>query len=127
FLLDLQAGNSGDWDVAYVPPEYFAQFEQYVDKYDLLTMAEQGVLKIPPQMVNPTSRDVAGLVSHAGGIAYNPRLVPAEQVPRTWDDLLKPAWQGKKMGLDLRPTALAALVPAWGMDRTLDYARKLAA
>jgi iron(III) transport system substrate-binding protein len=29
------------------------------------------------------------------GLVYNTSLVPADQVPKTWEDLLKPYWKGK--------------------------------
>jgi ABC-type Fe3+ transport system substrate-binding protein len=41
--------------------------------------------------------------------------------------LLKPEWRGKKIAIDLRPTNISPLVAAWGVDKTVDYARKLAA
>ena len=127
FLLELQSGTVGDWDVGYVPPEYYSQFEAYIDKYDLLAMAQQGVLQIPPQMVDPTYRNLVTFGSQAAGISYNPRRVPPEQAPRTWEDLLRPEWKGKKMVVDVRPSNIAPLVAEWGLDKTLDYARKLAA
>ena len=41
--------------------------------------------------------------------------------------MLKPEWKGRKFGTDIRPQELAALVPAWGLEKTVDYARKIAA
>lgn len=55
------------------------------------------------------------------------KQVPAAQVPKTWDDLLKPEWKGKKMVVDVRTSNIAPLVPEWGLEKTVDYARKLAA
>jgi ABC-type Fe3+ transport system substrate-binding protein len=48
-------------------------------------------------------------------------------VPKTWEDLLKPEWRGRKLAADIRPSEIAALVPAWGLEKTLDFARKVAA
>lgn len=127
FLLELQSGTVGDWDVGYVPPEYYSTFEGYMDKYDLLTMAEKGVLNIPPKMVDPSYRNMVTMASQAAGNTINPKLVPAAQRPKTWEDLLKPEWRGKKIVVDVRPSNIAPLVPLWGLDKTVDYARKLAA
>ena len=30
-----------------------------------------------------------------GGIAYNPKIVPPDQAPKSWEDLLNPKWMGK--------------------------------
>jgi iron(III) transport system substrate-binding protein len=127
FLLELQSGTVGDWDVGYAPPEYYSTFEGYMDKYDILTMAEKGILQIPPKMVDPSFRNMVTMASQAAGNTINPKLVPPEQRPKTWEDLLKPEWRGKKIVVDVRPSNIAPLVPLWGLDKTVDYARKLAA
>src|SRR5262249_47223509 len=44
-----------------------------------------------------------------------------------WDDFLKPDFKGKKFVADIQPIQIAPLVPAWGLERTLEFARKLAA
>jgi ABC-type Fe3+ transport system substrate-binding protein len=36
------------------------------------------------------------------------------------------AW-GRKFAADIRLTEIACLVPAWGLEKTLDFARKIAA
>ena len=41
--------------------------------------------------------------------------------------MLKPEWKGRKFAVDIRPQEFAALVPAWGLEKTLDYARKIVA
>jgi len=56
---------------------------------------------------------------------YNKNLMRGNELPKTWEDLLKPQFKGKKFALDIRPTEIAALVPAWGLEKTLDFARKL--
>lgn len=58
---------------------------------------------------------------------YNTNLVPVDLAPRSWEDLLHPRWKGKKIGFWIQPYALATLVPAWGSERTLRYAKALAA
>lgn len=126
FLLELQSGNVGDWDVGYAPPEYYGEFAAYMDNYDLLAMSEAGVLNIPPKMIDPNRRNIATFASQLAGLTYNKKNVPESQVPKTWDDLLKPEWAGKKMVVDIRPSNIAPMVAAWGLDKTIDYSRKLA-
>lgn len=58
-------------------------------------------------------------------LAYNPRLVPKDQVPTTWEDLLDPKWKGRKIVLDGRGHPFQYLVHAWGEEKTMEYVRKL--
>jgi ABC-type Fe3+ transport system substrate-binding protein len=60
-------------------------------------------------------------------VAYNKTLIAAEKVPDRWDDFLKPEFKGRKFTADIRPTEIAALVPAWGLEKTLAFSRKIAA
>ena len=48
-------------------------------------------------------------------------------MPDTWEGFLKPEFAGRKFVLDIRPKDISALVPVWGLEKTLDFARKLAA
>src|SRR6266571_7520822 len=55
------------------------------------------------------------------------KLIPADAVPDTWEGFLKPEFKDRKFALGIRPKDVAALVPAWGLEKTLDFARKLTA
>jgi iron(III) transport system substrate-binding protein len=58
--------------------------------------------------------------------AYNPQLVSKEQVPRGYDDLLKPMWRGKML---LEPTKVdwfAGVLQVMGKEKGLKYMRELA-
>jgi ABC-type Fe3+ transport system substrate-binding protein len=90
-------------------------------------MAQHKVLNIPPPMVDPVYRHVVALSSNLHVLAYNNKLIPPEKVPVKWEDLLRPEFKGKKFASDIRPVGVAALVPAWGLEKTLDFARKIAA
>ncbi|HWP59295.1 MAG TPA: extracellular solute-binding protein [Candidatus Acidoferrales bacterium] len=57
-------------------------------------------------------------------IAYNPSLVPPERVPKSWQDCLDPYWKGKFMVLT-RPHPLVGLWPAWGEEKTVQFAKRL--
>jgi ABC-type Fe3+ transport system substrate-binding protein len=60
-------------------------------------------------------------------VAYNKKLIAAEKVPDTWEGFLKPEFKERKFVLDIRPKDVSALVPAWGLEKTLDFARRIAA
>jgi iron(III) transport system substrate-binding protein len=61
-------------------------------------------------------------------IAYNTKMVPADNVPKTYTDLLDPQWKGK-MAWPYANTGrylfLISLRQAWGEDKAMDYFRKL--
>ena len=90
-------------------------------------MAEQKILQIPVQLVDAVNRNVVAIGSGIQVVAYNKKLIGAEKVPDTWEGFLKPEFAGRKFVLDIRPKDISALVPAWGLEKTLDFARKLAA
>jgi ABC-type Fe3+ transport system substrate-binding protein len=63
-------------------------------------------------------------------LGYNTKLVSPADVPKTYDDLLDPRWQGKmawRVG-DATGAAffLTNLRLAWGEDKAMDYFKKLA-
>jgi ABC-type Fe3+ transport system substrate-binding protein len=67
------------------------------------------------------------LTSEPSVVAYNKKLISEDKVPNTWQDFLKPEFKGRKFITDIRPLALAVLVPGWGMEKVLDFAKKIAA
>src|SRR5262245_5370133 len=130
FILELKSGQARQtrsWDIAQIPFDFAQEYMPYLAKYDVLGMAQQGVLKINPAMVHPVQRNIVGVTSSIRVVAYNTKLMAEDQLPSKWEDFLKPEFKGKKFIIDIRPLALAPLVPAWGLERTLDFARKLAA
>lgn len=57
--------------------------------------------------------------------AYNKKLVPAKDVPKTWEDLLNPKWKGK-IGVSSATHHMARLaVGAWGEEKTTDFVKSL--
>jgi iron(III) transport system substrate-binding protein len=127
FILEIKSGGATEWDICHVPSELGKEYMPYLMKHDILGMAKQGVLKIDPRMVHTTERDIVGITSSISVAAYNRKLISEDKVPAKWVDFLKPEFKGKKFILDIRPLLVASLVPAWGLDRTLEFARKLAA
>jgi ABC-type Fe3+ transport system substrate-binding protein len=60
-------------------------------------------------------------------LAYNTRMIKAAEVPKTYDDLLKPIWKGKKILNDTENFAwFDELLKYWGRDKGVAYFRNLA-
>jgi hypothetical protein len=78
-----------EWDVAYTSRDFYSEYLPYLWKVDLLRMAEQGVLQIPTPMIDPQNRNIAAFYSRLIVSAYNKNLVPADQVPKAWEDFVK--------------------------------------
>jgi ABC-type Fe3+ transport system substrate-binding protein len=126
-ILEIKSGTAKDWDVLHLSTDFYNEYIPYLWKMDILGMAQQGVLQIPVPMIDPKHRNVVGFFSRFQVTAYNKNLVPSDKLPKLWEDILKPEYKGKKFAADIRPTEIAALVPAWGLEKTLEFARKIAA
>jgi iron(III) transport system substrate-binding protein len=62
-----------------------------------------------------------GLRATVNAIAYNPKVVPAAEAPRSWKDLLDPKWKGKEVTAHpgysgVVATHVLALVQLYGWD-----------
>jgi spermidine/putrescine-binding protein len=126
-ILEIKSGAAKEWDILHLSTDFYSEYIPYVWKVDLLGMAKQGVLQIPLPMIDPKNRNVIAFFTRFQVTAYNPKLFRADLLPKTWEDLLKPELKGRKFAADIRPTEIAGLVPIWGLERTLEFARKLAA
>jgi iron(III) transport system substrate-binding protein len=127
FLLELKAGTSNKWDSTYLPYDNYNAFLPYQMKFDILGMASAGILNIHPRMVDPVNRNTVSANTVASVTVYNRKLIAEEKVPSKWEDFLKPEFKGRKIAADIRPSSVAALVPVWGLEATLAFARRLAA
>ncbi|HWP57946.1 MAG TPA: extracellular solute-binding protein [Candidatus Acidoferrales bacterium] len=58
-------------------------------------------------------------------IAYNTKAVARDKLPRTWEDLLQPQWQGRMM-LNPREQWFAWILQIMGKEKGLAYMRALA-
>ena len=125
-LMEMKAGIAKTWDVNYLAFDFYGEFLPYQKKFDLLGMAERGVLQMQPKLIDPVNRHVVAVQSNIQVVAYHRELIAGNKVPDTWEGFLRPEFNGRKFALDVRPKTLAALVPVWGLEKTLDYARKLA-
>ena len=126
-VMEMKAGLAKSWDVNYVAFDLYSEYVPHQKRFDILGMAQHGVVQIPVPMIDPVNRHIVVVSSDSQVIAYNKKHVPPEKLPNAWEDLLKEEFKGKKFVLDIRPKDIAALVPAWGMEKTVAFARKLAA
>lgn len=123
-LAEMKAGLA-KWDVNYLAPDYYPEYLPYQKKFDLLGMAQHGILKISPNLVDPHHRHIVALQSNAQIVAYNKELISGEKVPSDWEGFLRADFKERKFAADIRPKLLATLVPSWGIEKVLDFSRKL--
>ncbi|MBI2988336.1 MAG: ABC transporter substrate-binding protein [Deltaproteobacteria bacterium] len=126
-ILEMKSGTAKGWDVNYLTTDFYDEYLPHLKKFDIVGMAQHRVLQISLEMVNPIDRNIVALSTNVQVVAYNKKVIPTEKVPNAWEDFLKPEFMGRKFVADIRPTEIAALVPAWGLEKTLDFSRKLAA
>jgi iron(III) transport system substrate-binding protein len=120
-LLEVQSGAS-DVDVLHTSGESYPDYLPYLEHVDLLKMASNGTLDMPKEMIDPGQPEAMAAGSGLGGFAYNKKLLPAADVPKTWGDFLSPKFKGKQFLADIEPTNLASLAAAWGEDKLKTYA-----
>lgn len=58
--------------------------------------------------------------------AYNKKVLPAKDIPKSWEDLLDPKWKGGKLGVNTATHHFARLAAAWGEEKTTNYVKALA-
>ena len=126
-IQEMKAGLAKNWDVNYLAFDLYPEYLPFQKKLDILGMVQHGVLQISQKMIDPVNRYVVVVASDIQVVAFNKKQLPPEKVPNTWEGFLREEFKGRKFILDVRPKDLAALVPAWGLEKTLDFARKLAA
>jgi ABC-type Fe3+ transport system substrate-binding protein len=126
-VLEIKSGQAREWDIVYPSRDLYSEYLPYLWKVDLLGMVERRVLQIPAPMIDPKNRNIIAPYTRLIASAYNKNLVTVEQLPKSWEDFLKPEFKGRKFAVDIGPRAITCLVPAWGLEKTVDFARKLAA
>ena len=76
-------------------------------------------------LFSPDKFFVAGGFSRYG-IIYNPKMIPADSVPKTWADCLDSRWKGQ-LTVYTRPRTFTGLWAGWGKDKSIAYHKKLRA
>lgn len=126
-LLEMQGGRAHGWDSNSLSSRRYNEWLPYEMKFDVLGMASQGILNVPLELVDPVNRNIVATAGRVRLAAYNKTMMSEAKVPNTWEDFLKPEFRGRKFGAyAIRATDFSALVPAWGLEKTLDFARKIA-
>jgi len=118
-LLEMKSGTASGWDVNYLTTDFYDDYFPYQKKFDVLGMAQQGVLQIPLGMIDPVNRNIVSYTTNTQVVTYNKKLISEDKVPNTWEDFLKPEFKGRKFLVDIRPQEVANLVPLWGLEKTL--------
>jgi ABC-type Fe3+ transport system substrate-binding protein len=125
FLLELKSGRGGNWDVFDVAPEFYDEFQPLVKKIDLMAMGRDGVVNIPPPIVDPVFKNIVAIASSLHCVGFNLKLLPASKTPNSWEDFLKPEFKGRKFMVDIRPQGFAALAAGMGEEWAVNYARAI--
>lgn len=128
FVLELKGGRVKDWDVMHISADFYNDYEGHKKNFDVLGMATHGVLQIPRGMLDQRKRNVIFPTSVFSVVTYNENLLSPSKVPDSWEDFLKPEFKGKKFTVEIRGGVkdLVAMIPAWGLERVLNYAKALA-
>ncbi len=116
------SGAGSEWDLMVVTDAHHAtlwgrKLHQPFDYTKLGVAAEliqydNGTISLANQFVLP---------------AYNKNILPAQDVPKRWEDLLDAKWKGGKLGMSTATHHLARLaVGAWGEKKALEYVTALA-
>jgi len=129
FILELKAGRASEFDLVQLSYDFYPEYLPYLKKFDILGMAENGVIGIPPKMVDPNNRGIVALGTGLFVVPYNKTLISAEKVPTRWEDFLKPEFKGKKFFVDIRPFPYAAFASCpeegLGVEWMVNYAKKI--
>ena len=123
-LLEIQAGQN-DADVLHINFDAFDDFLPLIEGIDFLALSKSGVLEFPEEMINPDQTNVVSVGSGISALTYNKKLVKEEDLPDTWEDLLKPEFKGRKFMIDIEPTNMAALGGLWGEEKLKTFAEAI--
>lgn len=106
-----------EWDVMVVTDAHHASL--WVRK--LHRLFDYAKLGVDSRAVNYDNGTVA--VAHQIALpAYNDKILPAKDVPKSWEDFLDPKWKGRKLAVSTATHHLARLaVGAWGEEKTTKY------
>ena len=121
-ITEISAGQPPTWDLMMLTDAHYATFVQngVLERVDWasLGMSNPTILAYDGVAINYVSSFVAP--------AYNPNVVPTDQAPKDWNDLLDSRWRGK-IGASTATHHWARLAQAWGDERTTRFIEGLAA
>jgi iron(III) transport system substrate-binding protein len=125
-LLELQGGQIDADAFAVDISVGMSDFAPYFADIDLSALAEDGVVSIPQKVINPNYPNMLAASTTLGVLAYNKNMVADADVPDSYDQFLDPKYKGETLVL-IEADRFANLAPVWGIDRLVDYSKKLAA
>ena len=126
FLLEVQSGTA-QADFTYISEDFYKGFIARGKQFDILGMAEHGVLSMPLRMIDPLSRKAISAATIFATIAFNRCMLHAGKLPDRWEDFLKPELKGKKFLVDIRPFHYQSFAAGAGEEWMVGYAQKIAA
>jgi iron(III) transport system substrate-binding protein len=103
------------------------------------TIAEAGILAswdsplLADYPVGETGRDPTGrwvtITQYVRALGYNTRNVKPADVPKAWEDLLKPYWKGQKIVMSNATTVAGMIIggtlDTWGEQKGMEYLKAL--
>lgn len=121
-VMGAASGATPEWDVMLVTDAHHATLWSR----KLLQPFHYAKLGVAPELIVYDN----GAVSLANQFvlpAYNKSVLPAQDAPKRWEDLLNPKWKGGKLGVSTATHHLSRLaVGPWGQKKTLEFVQALA-
>src|SRR3970040_1946490 len=114
------AGAAPEWDLMVVTDAHHATL-WLKKRHQPFDYAKLGV---DPQSIQYDNGTVI-LANQFVLPAYNKKILPPQDVPKRWEDLLDAKWKGGKLGMGTATHHLARLAAAWGEEKTTQYAKDL--
>ncbi len=122
-VTEAATGREPEFDVMVFPDTYHTTL--WLRK--LLLPFDYRRLGIDPKVIHYDNETVS-LANQFVLPAYNKKILPSRDVPKSWNDLLDLKWKGGKLGMtNATPAHLAALAAgSWGEEKTTKYVEALA-
>lgn len=117
------AAGKMTWDVVEGPEDAFYAWAQtnYVQPY-----VSPSAISFPSDLRDPAGRWVSDRVNPES-LVVNTDLVKADELPRTWTDMVDPRWKGRIAIDGTNVLLFAAMKDQWGGQKATDYLRGIAA
>jgi len=100
----------------------------YVDSGVLMDLSNLPIWNSYPKETKLDGKYIAGPFVYHWSLAYNTNLVPKNEVPHSWEDLLQPKWKGKVAANSItRSVTFTPLWYAWGAEKATKFLEGLVA